>query len=199
MNEAEFTDELVKLLKAELTDQQVEARKSIFYSLYIDEQGNIPLNLNKQGEPIRGGGTGFEQDILLFERVAGQTSIAPRVVVEIKFGRVTTHDTIVYSEKAHKIRNVYPYLRYGLVLGGLKKIPPRVLRMGLGFDFMVRISNPPSQGEISGLIALLQNELDTSKKLGKIFSGAIGVSGFRRQVQIEPKFDLNPLASSKKI
>jgi hypothetical protein len=52
MNEAEFTNELVKLLKAELTDLQVEARKSIFYSLYIDEQGNIPLNLNKQGEPI---------------------------------------------------------------------------------------------------------------------------------------------------
>jgi hypothetical protein len=98
MNESEFTDELVNQLQAELPHLEVEARKSIFYSLYIDEQGNIPLNLNKQGEPIRGGGTGFEQDILLFERVAGQTSIAPRVVVEIKFGRVTTHDTIVYSD-----------------------------------------------------------------------------------------------------
>jgi hypothetical protein len=183
MNESEFTDELVKQLQAELPHLEVEARKSIFYALYIDEDGNIPLNLNKQKEPIRGGGTGFEQDILIYERVKGQTSIVPRIVVEVKFGSITTHAAIVYSEKADKIRNVYPYLRYGLVLGALENIPPRVLRLGLGFDFMLRISNPPTKEEIEGLLHLLKDEVDTSRKLGKVFSGLVKVREFRWRVE----------------
>ncbi len=163
-------------------------------SSYIDENGNIPLNLNEKGEPIRGGGTGFEQDILLFERVSGQTSIVPRVVVEVKFGGVTTHDAIVYSEKAERIRNVYPYLRYGFILGDMSSIPPRVLRLGLGFDFILRISNPPIQAEMDHLISLLSDELETSRKLGKVLSGSESISIFRRKVAVEPNFNLVPLA-----
>src|SRR3990172_4950683 len=116
MNEAEFTKILIEKLQAAFPNLQVEAGKSLFYSLYIDESGNIPLNLNEKGEPVRGAGTAFQQDILLFERVACQTSVVPRVAIEVKLGNVTTHDTIVYSEKANLIRNVYPYLRYGFIL-----------------------------------------------------------------------------------
>ena len=78
------------------------------------------------GEPIRGRGRGFEQDILVFDEVAeAHTSVIPRIVAELKFGNVTTHDVIVYSEKADRIRRVYPYIRYGFVLGGMKHIPGR--------------------------------------------------------------------------
>jgi hypothetical protein len=184
MNEAEFTQDLVAQLRASLSNIEIEAGKSLFYSLLIDENGNIPLNLNERREPTRGGGTGFEQDILLFERVSGQTSIVPRVVAEMKFGGVTTHDTLVYSEKADRIRSVYPYLRYGFILGDMESIPPRVLRLGLGFDFILRISNPPKPEEMDGLVKLLMTELDTSRKLGKVFSGSQNVTIFRRQIDI---------------
>ena len=196
MNDAEFTQALVEQLRASLTNLEVEAWKSLFYSLHIDESGNIPLNVDGKGEPIRGGGTGFEQDILLFERITGQTSVVPRVSIEIKFGRVTTHDAIVYSEKAERIRNVYPYLRYGLILGDMATIPPRVLRLGLGFDFMLRISNPPIQAEMDRLLSLLSDELEISRKLGKVFSGHERVSIFRRQVRIEPDFELALLSKA---
>lgn len=196
MDEAGFTKTLVEQLRASLTNLEVEAGKSLFYALYIEESGNVALNINDKREPIRGGGTGFEQDILLFERVSGQTSVVPRVVGEVKFGGVTTHDAIVYSEKAERIRNVYPYLRYGLILGDMATIPPRVLRLGLGFDFILRISNPPIQMEMDKLIILLLDEVETSRKLGRVFSGTPNVSIFRRQVDIEPRFNLSPLSKA---
>ena len=82
------------------------------------------------GQPLRGSGRGFEQDILIYdESDKGHTSVVPRVVLEVKVGSVSTHDVIVYSEKADRIRRVYPYVRYGFVLAGLKSIPGRV-RLG---------------------------------------------------------------------
>lgn len=199
MNEFEFTKKLVERLQATLTNLQVETGKSLFYTLNIDELGNIPLKLNQKGEPLRGRGVAFEQDIVLFERVDGQTSIVPRVVVEIKFGGVTTHDAIVYSEKANRIRNIYPYLRYGLVLGDMGNIPPRVMRLGLGFDFIMRISSPPKPAEMVRLISLLVDEVETSRKLGRVFSGAARVSTFTRRIHIDPDFELPPLAKPEPV
>jgi hypothetical protein len=196
MNEKEFTRALVERLRASIKDLEVETGKSIFYSVYIDETGNIPLHLNPQGEPMRGEGTGFEQDILLFEHVSCQTSVVPRVAVEVKFRGVTTHDALVYSAKAERIRNVYPYLRYGLILGDMGKIPPRVLRLGREFDFIVRISNPPNPAEFAQLVNLLSNEAETSRILGKVFSGSANVFIFRRRVDIEPNVDLAPLTKT---
>jgi hypothetical protein len=81
MNEREFTHLLVGLLRASIIYLEIETGKSIFYSVYIDESGNIPLHLNKQGEPMRVVGMAFEQDILFFEHVACQTSVIPRVAI----------------------------------------------------------------------------------------------------------------------
>ncbi len=196
MDEASFTNVLIERLRPAFPGLEIDAGKSIFYSLYIDEYGNIPINQNEKGEPIRGGGTGFEQDVLLYERVSGQTCIVPRVAVEVKLGSVTTHDAIVYSEKARRLRNVYPYLRYGFLVGDLSSLPGRLLRLGIDFDFIMRISNPPPQAEQAHLITLLQDEIETSKKLGMIFSRQVSVQLLRRKVIIEPSFDIGPQTSS---
>jgi hypothetical protein len=194
MDETEFTRMLVEYLQKFLPNLGIEAKKTIFYSLYIDELGNIPLNIDNKAEPIRGGGTGFEQDILVFERVQGKTSIVPRVVVEAKFRGVTTHDAMVYSEKAERIRTVYPYIRYGMILEDFQNIPARVLRLGLGFDFILSISNPPKHVELHTLVGLIQEEVDFSRKLGRIFFGPESITTFRRKILLEPGFDLEPLA-----
>ena len=190
MNEKEFTSELVDRLRPQIEGYVVETGKSLFYSLSIDEQGNVPLSLNKEDQPTRGGGTGFEQDILIYERVDGQTSIAPRVVAEVKFRGVTTHDALVYSEKAKRIRSIYPYMRYGMILGDMENIPPRVLRLGVEFDFILRVSNPASQGEFNTLMKILLDELDTSRKLGKVLTGTANVSIFWKRIDIVPPVEL---------
>lgn len=97
----------------------------------ITDNGIVDMGVDiDSGEPIRGGGKGFEQDILIYESTPeGNTSFIPRVIPEVKLNGITSHDVIVYSEKANRIKRIYPYARYGLLLAGMKTIPGRVLRL----------------------------------------------------------------------
>ena len=141
--------------------------------------------MDSDREAIRGVGTGFEQDILLYERaLSGVTSIVPRVVAEVKFGNVTTHDAITYSNKARRVRTVYPYVRYGLILGALANIPGRVLRLGEEFDFVVVVSAHCEPEELQQLSALFQHELQSSRDLGKILSGQKKVTGLFKRLDL---------------
>ena len=199
MDEISYTKALVEQLKPSFPNYEVEPGISIFYSLIVDEDGNIPMNQNQRSEPKRGGGTAFEQDVLVFERVAGQTGIVPRIAIEVKLDGVTTHDAIVYSEKARLLRNVYPYLKYGFLVGNIKSLPPRLLRTGTEFDFILRVSNPPIDSEVDALIILLGEEIETSHKLGKIFSNKATINLIHRRIVIDPDIKptrrLNPMVN----
>ena len=121
------------------------------------------------GKPISGGGRGFEQDIMVFDEAAdGHTSVVPLIVAEVKFGAVTTHDVIVYAEKADRIRRIYPYLRYGFVLGGISHIPGRVLRLGQRFDFIAALSSRPKPGELIRFCKLMRGEVAASVALTEL-------------------------------
>jgi len=50
----------------------------------------------------------FQTDLLI-----AKNSI-PLAVIETKYGGFSTHDVLVYSVKAQKHKETYPYLRYGL-------------------------------------------------------------------------------------
>jgi hypothetical protein len=186
LTEAEFGEELVRRIGPRLgAPLQVESRRSLLYAMSFEDDGRLRLGLNAKGEPIRGGGTGFEQDVLVFEWVSdGVTSIVPRVVIELKFGRVTTHDAIVYSEKARRVKVVYPYARYGLVLGQHKKVPARVLRLGSEFDFIVVVDDDPTAEQEKQLTEILLEEIELSKGMGDVLNGNRPVRSFRRRLEI---------------
>lgn len=186
MTEAEFADVLATWLPPFVPTCEVATKKSVLYALPFDERGQLQLGLDAQGEPLRGGGTGFEQDILVFERVqGGQTSIIPRVIAEVKLGRVTTHDTLTYAEKARRIRVVYPFVRYGLVLGEMISIPPRALRLGQEFDFITVVSATASSADIERIGALFAEELQASRNLGQILSGHTRVKALFRRLTLD--------------
>ncbi len=152
----------------------------------------MQLGLDAKGEPVRGGGTGFEQDILVFEEVERtrphDTRIVPRVIAEVKLERVTTHDAITYSEKARRIRTIYPFVRYGLILGQMDKIPGRVLRLGQEFDFITVMSAPPTDApptEIEMIRKLFAEEVQASKDLGAILSGKKKVTALLRRIEVK--------------
>ena len=113
MTEDIFADKLAKKIATSLQPHKVARKQSLLYELSVDDHGVLSKGIDPAtGKPIRGGGHGFEQDILVFDQAAGgHTSVVPRIVAEVKFGSVTTHDVIVYAEKADRIRRVYPYLR----------------------------------------------------------------------------------------
>jgi hypothetical protein len=84
---------------------------------------------------------------------------------------VTTHDVLVYAEKADRLRRVYPYLRYGFVLGGLRHIPGRVLRLGQRFDFIVALSSELRPAELNAFCQLMREEAAASVALSGLLFG----------------------------
>jgi len=183
--EEAFGEKLAKRLRPVLPSKySIETKRSLLYAVSFDDQGVLQLGQNPNREPTRGGGTGFEQDLLLFERSSdGQTSIIPRVSVELKFGGVSTHDSIVYSEKARRIRTIYPFVRYGLILGGVEHVPARTLRLGTEFDFIVATPDRISSAALDRISKLLRLELRLSSKITAVLRGRVRIAVLHRSLK----------------
>lgn len=111
----------------------------------------------------------YETDILVVESVKDYWK--PRVVVEAKVERITTHDAITYSQKAATHKQVHPYLRYGILIGkrGHYPLPGRLFRHGSHFDFMVSwVGEQASPEEFDNFIELLLEEVAASRLLEEI-------------------------------
>ena len=186
MTEDEFADSLAERIKGALLPHHVGRKQSLLYDLSFDQKGVVRMGVDPDtGVPIRGGGRGFEQDILVYdESVDGHTSVVPRIVAEVKFGKVTTHDAIVYSEKADRIRRVYPYVRYVFILGGMTNIPGRVLRLGQRFDFIVALEEEMTDSALTQFTDLLRDEAAASLKLAEILFAKAKPSVFHRSLRV---------------
>lgn len=183
--EASFGDELAERLRKLIPQKyEVETKRSLLYAVSFNDDGNLHLGQNAAREPVRGGGTGFEQDFLIFERVAdGATAIVPRVSVELKFRSMTTHDSIVYSEKARRIRAVYPFVRYGLILGRANHIPARTVRLGAEFDFMVALPGDISTRALTRVANQLKTELAVSRQMTAVLRGQRKITTLHRPLR----------------
>jgi hypothetical protein len=191
LKEEEFADELVGRINR-FPDVIIRTKKSLLYAVTVGEDGRLQLGVGDDGEPSKGGGKGFEQDILVFERADSpiyDTTVVPRVAIEVKFRRVNTHDPMVYSEKARRIRTIYPYVRYGLLLGQMARIPPRVLRLGQEFDFITVLSDLASDEEIGALSKLIEKEVKASRDLGPLLSGKKRITSLHRQLILGSSID----------
>jgi hypothetical protein len=195
MTEDGFVELLVRGLAPRLDPRKVERKRALLYDLSFDHRGTIAMGVDPDsGKPIRGHGRGFEQDILVFDDVShGDTSVVPRVVAEVKWGGVTTHDVIVYSEKADRIRRVYPYVRYGFVLGGMRRIPGRVLRLGQRFDFIAALSSELLPDELERFYELICEETRASQVLTELLFDN------RSAVVIEKRLVVNPITVEREL
>lgn len=95
----------------------------------------------------------------------------PRIVIEAKLYRITTHDAITYSQKAMTHKQVHPYLRYGIMVGNRKNypLPGRLFRHGAHFDFMLSwVGIEPTDNEITSLVKVIKDEVKASQDLEEI-------------------------------
>jgi hypothetical protein len=113
----------------------------------------------------------------------------PRVVVEFKLGKVTTHDALTYSTKAATHKNVHPYLRYGIVIGGFDKaVPKRLIRHGQHFDFMATIASMTlSTQDRKRLIEILAKEVEASRALSALMSDRSSIWLLHRNLEISKR------------
>ncbi len=186
LTELQFTDELIKIISQSFVDVKIGSGISVLYEMPIDDDGIVRMGVDTgTGHAYRGKGTGFEQDILVYEeKTKGNTTIIPRVIAEVKYGRVTTHDAIVYSYKAECIKRIYPFCRYGMILGGIKTIPGRVLRHGRAFDFILTLAYPFLPDQVSEVSTIFLSELETSRLMGAVMKGAKKLRLFRRGIEV---------------
>jgi len=182
MSEKEFAELVADFLRPKLAPKgvSVQTKKSLLYSLTIDEAGTVKP---KTGEPIRGQDA-FEQDIVIYEETSKEaySPVIPRVVIETKLERVTTHDALTYSQKALRLKAVYPYLRYVLLIGGANNIAPRVLKHGTDFDLIFALQMTNAEN-LEGFITEINQELDLSRKLPAAFRADVPIKVWRRRIQ----------------
>jgi hypothetical protein len=112
----------------------------------------------------------YETDLLVSDTSPEGTWV-PRVVIECKFGAITTHDALSYSAKATTHKHVHPYLRYGFLAGKLPSIPARLIKHGTHFDFMATWpSAAPTDPQWESFIGLVADEVRASRALQDVLS-----------------------------
>ncbi len=128
------------------------------------------LSYGQDYKPDKQKSMGYETDILIYEQLDDATW-KPRVVIEAKLIRVTTHDAITYSQKAQSHKYVHPYLRYGILIGDrdYHPLPGRLFRHGQHFDFMLSWKSMQADTkEMEKLINIINDEIQASKTLDEI-------------------------------
>ncbi len=167
VRETEWVDLVAKAMRVNLADPD--------QSLRIETQHKIPY-----GYEIRAYRKEAETEVTQAEAILFATdfiviedhpdgSWKPRVVVEAKVGdTITTHDAITYSHKAANHKSVFPYLRYGIMLGNRqhRPLPGRLYRHGTQFDFMISFKEYElSPKELEAFYRLLVDEVRASRTL----------------------------------
>lgn len=121
---------------------------------------NNRLQLTVEPTAPKRGRSAFETDLCVFEEIDGVR--IPRVVMEFK-SSITTHGVLTYSAKARKHKQVYPYLRYGIVASGEAIVPRRFFRHNEALDYCFAAARHRSRG-----LRPMLTELTAMRLLGRV-------------------------------
>ena len=139
------------------------------HSFEIKTQAKIPYGyeIRAYREEPETEAISFATDFIVVEEYP-DGSWKPRVVVEAKVESITTHVAITYSHKATNHRSVFPYLRYGIMLGNRQHypLPGRLYRHGTQFDFMISFKEfKLSSKELEAFREVLLEEVRASQAM----------------------------------
>lgn len=162
MSEVTWAEDIRNKLDAALSAQQGSERMKVF------SKRKLPYRYEifdyRDTKPNRAELTSYETDLLVIAHRPDGTWL-PRVVIEGKLN-ITTHDALTYNAKAATHKQVHPYLRYGILVGALAKIPARLFRHGAYFDFMVTWQErDATDHEWANLVRVVQEEIQASRQI----------------------------------
>jgi hypothetical protein len=171
-------NELEKQLQLKLNTRNknltVKNKSNLLYDVIIDINGDYYPKLNEK--PKRGN-LAFQTDLLI------KKNDFPMVIIEVKYGRFTTHDVIIYSYKATKHKELYPYLRYGLLVGGIKSITRRFFAHNKGFDFAYALEHPLDD-DLTILVKIINDQIVNAENLFKMILEKKKTKFFNTKVEI---------------
>jgi len=186
MNETEFKEKLREKLqeKLEKAGVKVESDKNLIYKVVVNEK--LAFEPNTPQKPRRGS-YAFQTDLLITKR----DSSLPLVVIETKYGGFSTHDILTYSTKAQKHKEIYPYLRYGLVVGGKNKIHNRFFTHNIGFDFAYALNSLDNENSIEELAKIIKQQIENAYLLLDILKNKNQTKKFNTIIKIEKLREMN--------
>jgi len=147
MSEKQLSDQIIRLLHQALKSYKVEQGRSLLYKIIIDQDGGISPEVEKILKPRRGQGA-FETDIL----VCRKRNDIPLVVLELKYKGLNSHDIITYSSKAVRHKEIYPYLRYGLIASARDRIDRKFFTHNIGIDFVLVFRGRNNRNQLIGMV-----------------------------------------------
>jgi len=157
----------------------IRRKSALLYQITVNNSLEVTINSRK---PSRGQ-SAFETDLCVFEQISEDLEI-PRVVLEFKT-KITTHDILTYSAKAGKHKNIYPYLRYGLIIANEITIPRRFFTHNDSIDFCIAAA-AYTESQIHEIIAsMIHREVESSRLLENIAYGNRHASIFRNEIQLQ--------------
>ena len=98
---------------------------------------------------------------------------------------ITTHDVLTYSAKATKHKQVYPYLRYGIVASSESSVPGRLFTHNESLDFCAAVSGLDNEQLKTFFENLLVQEVKTSRQLEEIAYGVVKNRLFRTELILQ--------------
>jgi hypothetical protein len=181
--ERRFAEQLQKILREKLLPEYViHIGKCLLYKLEVDVNGQLRPSAENLQNPKRGQ-FAFQTDILI-EKSLNNSLAIPLVVVELKFGSFSTHDIITYSSKAIRHKEIYPYLRYGFIIGGSGSLSKKFLTHNQGVDFAMAI--PDLHKGKAALVLLVKRQISNAECLVEVMrSERANFSRYETNVEID--------------
>ena len=179
MNESEFKENLKENIRRKLGNGKYEIKigENLIYKVIINE--NLKFEPNDPQIPIRGS-YAFQTDLLIIRR----DKQLPLVVIETKYGGFSTHDVLTYSTKAQKHKEIYPYLRYGLVVGGIDAIQNRFFTHNVGFDFAFALKDI-NDNSVSELVEIIKEQIKNAESILDIFKDRNQARSFNTKIMVK--------------
>ncbi len=174
MNEKELTEIVQQKLQEKLGDYEVLISENLIYKVFIDD--HLEYEPKNPKKPSRGN-LSFQTDLMI------KDNNIPLVVIEVKNNGFSTHDILIYSTKAQRHKEIYPYLRYGFLIGNLNVIHNRFFIHNYGFDFALAIENCEIEN-INKLIKIINSQIENAKKLLSILKKESKVTLFNTTLDI---------------
>lgn len=158
----------------------VQRGAALLYQVTVDNQLSLTVDVK---HPSRGH-SAYQTDLCVFEKKSEDVSI-PRVVMEFKTS-ISTHDVLTYSAKATKHKQVYPYLRYGIVASAETTVPGRLFTHNESLDFCASVAGLTDEKLATFFAELLIAEVESSRRLETIAFGSVKARLFRTEIILQP-------------
>ncbi|MHB2155766.1 hypothetical protein ACX8XN_15400 [Calditrichota bacterium GD2] len=184
MTESKFKNIVKNILKEalEIDKYDVQSDKNLIYKVIVNE--SFKFDPNVPDNPRRGN-YAFQTDLLITKN----NNRLPLVVIETKYGGFSTHDVLTYSSKAQKHKEVFPYIRYGLLVGGTPKITNKFFIHNIGFDFALALEDTENNSATNELVEIIKDQINNAESILEVLRVKNKTKSFNTRIVIK-KIDI---------